>query len=265
MNLQNTVAGFGAKIQSLENDVKTLKDDVSNVKTIQQSEKVRVDTLQDKISAATNASQSSFTAGVQNETAAWMKNLTEHCSLGVKNVSGQLALINETFSQKIKNLEDEEREHQTKLDGLYESFANVSSHVNSIESEWPKFKMSNQKIELATDKNTNDVGALKANVDNLTASVRDIQTNLLVQQSESKKVIDSSSSVAEQVSIQLFKWVLKISLKLVHIFQIAAKRKRTIVRYTKHSKQPAATISWVNSNQISNIRCSKFERIDQFI
>lgn len=103
-----------------------------------------------------------------------MKNLTERCSNGLKNVSDQLAVLTDRYTQKIKSIDDEMHDHQTKLDGLNESFANVSSHVNSIESEWPKFKQSNQQLDATVTRVNNDVQSLKINVGNLNSTIRDL-------------------------------------------------------------------------------------------
>lgn len=192
-NLQNTVAEFGAKIQALNIDVNTLKEDSSAIKTTQQNEKVRVDTLRDKIDTAINASQSSFNANVHNETTAWMKNQTDRFLSDMKNVSDQLKSLNETFSPRINSIETEMHDHQTKLDGLTESFANVSSHVDSIESEWPKFKQSNQKYDSITGTMSKDIDALKTNILNLTAAVNNVQRNLMAQQ----RVTSSSDQVSK--------------------------------------------------------------------
>lgn len=167
VDLKNTVAGFGAKIQALETDVKVLKEEYSGIQSTQQNDKMRLDALQNSIDSINNSSHANFTAGLQNETSAWMKNITEHCSIGLKNVSDQLVAINDTFSQKIKSIDDEMHDHQTRLDGLNESFANVSSHVNSIESEWPKFKQSNQQLDSIVTRLTNDVSHVNATLRDL--------------------------------------------------------------------------------------------------
>lgn len=187
-DLKDTVAGFGAKIQSLENDVKTLQQGNSDMQQAQQASKLRMDALQISIDTISNSTQPNYTPSLQNETSLWMKNLTDHCSSGLKNVSEQLT----AFSQKIKSIDDEMHDHQTKLDGLNENFANVSSHVNSIESEWPKFKQTNQQLDAAVGKMNTDVINLKSNVGSLNATLRD----LLAQQGSMK-----ATSVAQKSAV----------------------------------------------------------------
>lgn len=188
VDLKDTVAGFGAKIQALESDVKVLKEGYSGIQLSQQDSKTRLDALQKSVDSIKNSSHSDFTAGLQNETSLWVKNLTEQCSNGLKNVSDQLTAVNDTFSQKIKGMGDEMHDHQSKLDGLTENFANVSSHVNSIESEWPKFKLSNQQQDEFISKLNSDVIGLKSNVGSLNATFR----AMLAQQEANKKASSSA-------------------------------------------------------------------------
>lgn len=164
-----------------------LKEGYSGIQSTQLSDKTRIDALQNSIDNIKNSSHSNFSVGLQNETSVWMKNFTERCSSGLKNVSDQLIAMNDTFSQKIKSIDDEMHDHQTKLDGLNENFANVSSHVNSIESEWPKFKQNNQQLDTTVNRVNNDVINLKLNVGSLNATLRD----LLAQQG-AKKVTNTA-------------------------------------------------------------------------
>lgn len=175
--MKNTVAGFGAKIQALETDVKNFQDRFIGIQTTQQEDKKRLDTLQSSIESVRNSTQPNASAGLQNETSLWVKNLTERCSNELKNVSDRLVAVNDTLSQKVKSIDDEMHDHKTKLDGLSESFANVSSHVNSIESEWPKFKQNNQKYEALFGTVNNDVINLKTNVDMLKAKLTQQEAN----------------------------------------------------------------------------------------
>lgn len=167
VDLKNTVAGFGAKIQALETDVKNFQDRFNGIQTIRQDDQKRLDALQSSIDSIKNTTQPNFSAGVQNETSLWVKNLTERCSNDLKNVSDRLTAVNDTLSQKVKSIDDEMHDHKTKLDALNESFANVSSHVDSIESEWPVVKRNSQKCEACFGTVNNDVISLKTKVDRL--------------------------------------------------------------------------------------------------
>lgn len=167
--MKNTVAGFGAKIQALETDVKNFQDRFNGIQTAQQQDKTQLAALQSGIERMQNATPSSYPAGLSNETSLWMKNMTDHYSSDLKNISDRLTAINDTLSQKVKSIDDEIHDHKNKLDGLSVSIANVSSHVDSIESEWPKFKQANQKLDAFVGAVNNDVINLKANFDGLNA------------------------------------------------------------------------------------------------
>lgn len=123
-----------------------------------------------------NSTQSGVNPNIQNETSALMQNVTNQCTNGLKSVSDRLVSINDTLSQKTKSLETELHDHQIRLDKLSESFANVSSHVTSIESEWPKFKQTNQNIDAAIGQISNDITDLKSNVTNLKEITHSLQT-----------------------------------------------------------------------------------------
>lgn len=200
VDLKDTVSGFGAKIQALETDVVALKEGYKGIQSTQQSNKAHLDALQNSIDSINNSSHLNFSASIQNETSSWMRNLTENCSNGLKNASDQFRAINDTFSQKIKSIDDEMHDHQTKLDGLSENFANVSSHVNSIESEWPKFKQSNQQLDATVTRVNNDVIGLKLNVSSLNATLRE----LLVQQGAKKSTSSAQgSNVSSNTTTQI--------------------------------------------------------------
>lgn len=140
-----------------------------------------------------NVTQTNVGGGLSNETSVWVKNLTEHCSNDLKNVSDRLTVINDTLSQKVKSIDDEMHDHKTKLDGLNESFANVSSHVDSIEGEWPKFKQTNQQLEATVAKLNSDVISLKTNVDRNNA--------ILAQQGANKQATSSAQdTIVSQLS-----------------------------------------------------------------
>lgn len=179
VDLKDTVAGFGANIQALESDVNTLKERNAAMQQLQDSEKLRLDQLRSTVNNFANLTQLNLTTGTQNESSLWIKNFTDQCSTDLKNVSNQLAAINDTFSQKIKTMDDELHDHQTHLDGLKENLANVSSHVMSIEAEWPKFKQANQNYDMSIGLMSKDILSLKSNVLNLTTAIRNIQTNPL--------------------------------------------------------------------------------------
>lgn len=176
VDLKNTVAGFGAKIQALDTDVKNFQETFNGLQAAQQQDKNQLAALQISIERMQNATPSNYPAGLTNETTIWMKNMTEHYSNDLKNISDRLTAI-DTLSQKVKSIDDEMHDQKNKLDGLSVSIANVSSHVDSIESEWPKFKQANQKLDAFVGAVNNDVINLKANVDGLNARLAQQGTN----------------------------------------------------------------------------------------
>lgn len=177
VDLKDTIASFGAKIQSLETDAKSLKDGYTTIQTAQKTDKQQLDAIQMIVNGITNSTQSNLNGNMQNETSAWMQNVTNQCTNGIKNVSDQLITINDTLSQKTSSLERELHDHQMRLDKLSESFANISSHVTSIEGEWPKFKQTNQNVELAIGKISNDIVELKSNVSNIKEITNALRTD----------------------------------------------------------------------------------------
>lgn len=177
VDLKDTIASFGAKIQSLETDAKSLKEGYTTIQTAQKTDKQQLDAIQMIVNGITNSTQSNLNGNMQNETSAWMQNVTNQCTNGIKNVSDQLITINDTLSQKTSSLERELHDHQMRLDKLSESFANISSHVTSIEGEWPKFKQTNQNVELAIGKISNDIVELKSNVSNIKEITNALRTD----------------------------------------------------------------------------------------
>lgn len=187
------MAGFGAKIQALETDVKNFQDRFNGIQTTQQEDKKRLEALQSSIDSIRNATQPNISSGLQNETSLWVKNLTESCSNDLKNVSDRLTAVNDTLSQKVKSIDDEMHDHKTKLDGLEVSLSNVSSHVDSIESEWPKFKQNNQKYEAMFGTVNNDVINLKTNVDMLKAKLAQQEANKDTASSTQEKMVSKNA------------------------------------------------------------------------
>lgn len=145
--------------------------------------------FQSTIDRIQNTMPTNTLAGLPNETSAWMKNMTDQYSNDLKNISDRLTSINDTLSQKIKSIDDEMNDHKNKLDGLSVSIANVSSHVDSIESEWPKFKQANQKLDAFVGAINNDVINLKANFDGLNTRLTQQGANVKVTSSAQDKPV----------------------------------------------------------------------------
>lgn len=177
VDLKDTVAGFGAKIESLRIDIESIREHYQDVQKLQADDKVLLNKLQIAVDAAVNSTASSANNDFNNKTLDMYHVMQEQCSTGIRNISGQLAAINNTVSQKIKALDDQVHDHNTRIDGLSESYANVSSHVTSMESEWPNFKQMNHQLEAANARIETDVTILKNNTLYLQSIVREIQTN----------------------------------------------------------------------------------------
>lgn len=60
---------------------------------------------------------------------------------------------------------------QTKLDALNENFANVSSHVTSIEDEWPKYKQTAINLEASNKQLASNVLQLENTTAYLTTAI----------------------------------------------------------------------------------------------
>lgn len=174
VDLKDTVAGFGAKIESLRIDIESIREHYQDVQKSQQDDKDLLNKLQTAVNVIANSTASSANNDTNNKS---LDMYREQCSTGIRNISGQLATINNTVSQKIKALDDQVHDHTTKLDGLSESYANVSSHVTSMESEWPNFKQTNHQLEAANARMETDVTALKNNTLYLQSILTEIQSN----------------------------------------------------------------------------------------
>lgn len=159
VNLKDTVAGFGAKIEALRIDVDSLKENYHDVQKNQNDDKVNMDKLKMSIDQMVNTSASISMGAITNQTAIFYQNLTDRC---INNVTAQLTVANDTILQRIKVLDDQLHEHNVKIDGLSESLANVSSHVTSIENEWPKFKSDNAQMDMDIAIVKNDTLLLKS-------------------------------------------------------------------------------------------------------
>lgn len=166
--------------------MKNFQDLFNGIKAAQQQDKNQLAALQTGIERVQNATPSNYPAGLSNETSTWMRNMTEIYSNDLRNISDRLTAINETLSQKVKSIDDEIHDHKNKLDGLSVSIANVSSHVDSIETEWPKFKQANQKLDAFVGAVNNDVITLKGQIDGLNA-------RLTVQQGANVKATNSQA------------------------------------------------------------------------
>lgn len=177
VDLKDTVAGFGAKIESLRIDIESIREHYQDVQKSQHDDKLLLNKLQGAVDAAANSTASNANSDFNNKSLDLYRVMQEQCSTGIRNISGQLATINDTMSQKIKVLDDQVHDHTTKLDGLTESYANVSSHVTSMESEWPVFKQMNHQLEAANLRIETDVSTLKNDTSYLQAIVREIQSN----------------------------------------------------------------------------------------
>lgn len=193
VDLKGTVAGFGAKLESLRIDIESIREHYQDVQKSQQDDKVMLNKLQTAIDAAINSTAANANNDFNNKSLGMYRVMQEQCSTGIRNISGQLATINDTVSQKIKALDDQVHDHNTRLDTLSESYANVSSHVTSMESEWPNFKQMNHQLEAANGRIETDVTALKNNTLYLQSIMREMQTNpRLFKQSAHDDLVSSS-------------------------------------------------------------------------
>lgn len=170
VDLKDTVAGFGAKIEALRIDVDSLKENHREVQKVQNDEKSLANKLQLSVDQMANSIASISAGNANNQTSAFYEALTNQCTMGIRNITAQLTTANYTFNQRIKALDDQIHEHNLKLDGLSENYANVSSHVTSIESEWPKFKSENVHLTSEIAFLKNDTLFLKAELSRLHSS-----------------------------------------------------------------------------------------------
>lgn len=195
VNLKDTVASFGAKVESLRVDVEAVKDNVRTIQTGQKDDHIQLMKLQSVVDQNVNSTSSVTSGNGNNQTMQMIRAVSEQCSTDLRNMSGRLDTINDILSQKIKALDDETHDHNVKLDSLSESYANVSSHVTSMESEWPIFKQSNQQLA--------GLNAELLNVKNhtlyLDAVVKELQTKLTT---NADKRVDPMFSTSQNQQIK---------------------------------------------------------------
>lgn len=199
VDLKDTVAGFGAKMEALRIDIDSIRENYQDVQKSQRDEKVLLNKLQTAVDVTANTTASSGNNIFNNKSLDMYRMMQEQCSTGIRNISGQLATINDTMSQKIKALNDQVHEHNTKLDVLSESYANVSSHVTSMESEWPIFKQMNHKLETATIALGTDITILKNNTMYLQSVLKEIQTNVATHMEQQRMFQPQDDNVVRKV------------------------------------------------------------------
>lgn len=231
VDLKDTVAGFGAKIESLRIDIESIREHYQDVQKSQQDDKALLSNLRTAVDAAVNSTANSASIDFNNKSLDMYRVMQEQCSTGIRNISGQLAAINNTVSQKIKALDDQVHDHNSRLDVLSESYANVSSHVTSMESEWPTFKQKSHQLEAATARIETDVSGLKNNTLYLQSIVREIQANQrMFKQAPRDELVSDEQKRGES----LVEYSLMIDIR----FQASATRTETMFSSTNGNAGP---------------------------
>ncbi|KAJ6647115.1 hypothetical protein Bhyg_02335 [Pseudolycoriella hygida] len=174
--LQTNVATFGAKIQDLSVGVDQLKERLREVQKNSFENKENLTRLMTNFNAMTK-NQTSSLIGLSNSvnTTNMLNNISQFFTYEIKNLSLQLSTVNNTLSQKAKGLEEDFRSQKPKLDALIENFANMSSHVTSIENDWTKYKQTALDFEENSMKINAEIIFLKNNTERIASSVNDIQ------------------------------------------------------------------------------------------
>lgn len=133
--LQNNVANFGAKMADLRIDIDSLKEHILAAET-------NVTTLAEQYNRLFN-NKTIFapTTSLHNETLQSIGNLTAFFTAQLQNITVKLFTLNDTLSQRVHGLDDDLRQHQTKLDTLMENVTSLSTHVVSMQNDWTKYRI----------------------------------------------------------------------------------------------------------------------------
>lgn len=137
--LQNSVANFGARIKNLDVEVDSLKEHKRLMLLFEKETKDNITELEQHI--IQNGSGINVTDMLSNATIIRLvHNLTDTYGEQLRILSDRLVKINDTLSQQVKGIDDDIREHKSKIDELTDNYANMISHVTSIENDLVKLK-----------------------------------------------------------------------------------------------------------------------------
>lgn len=144
--LQSSVANFGAHIKDLGVEVESLKEHKRLMLLFQMETKDNITKLEQHIIQNGNGSMLvngfNVTDVLSNDTIIRIvHDLTDTYREQLHTLVDRLQNINNTLSQQVINLDDDTREHKSKIDKLTDDFANMTSHVTSIENDLVKLKV----------------------------------------------------------------------------------------------------------------------------
>ncbi|XP_037033461.1 uncharacterized protein LOC119072370 isoform X2 [Bradysia coprophila] len=198
--LQTNVATFGAKIQDLTVGMDELKERLREVQKNANQNKENLTQLITKFDVMTK-NQTSSLNGLNNDlnTTNMLKNMSQFFTYEIKNLSLQLSTVNNTLSQKASGLEEDFRSQKPKFDALIENFANMSSHVTSIENDWTKYKQTALDFEENSMKMNAEIIYLKNNTDRIATSVNDMQAETRRRQNLARVSKEMQENVFQQM------------------------------------------------------------------
>lgn len=143
--LQSSVANFGAHIKDLGVEVESLKEHKRAMLLFQTETKDNITKLEQHIIQNGNGSMLingfNVTDVLSNDTIIRLvHDITDTYSEQLNSLSGRMHVIEDTVSQQYKGIDNDIREHKSKLDDLTDKYANISSHVTSIENDLVNLK-----------------------------------------------------------------------------------------------------------------------------
>lgn len=145
--LQENIAGFGAQMKDVSMELNTLKEHVQDMKKQETETKDSLEKLDSYVHSANGTGNASNILQVNNATILEIvHNLTHTYDDQLHSLSTQLVNVNDTLSQRTNHLNDDVLEHKTKLDTLIENYANMTSHVISVENDLIELKKTVPKI-----------------------------------------------------------------------------------------------------------------------
>uniref|UniRef100_A0A1L8DK03 Putative serine/threonine-protein kinase n=1 Tax=Nyssomyia neivai TaxID=330878 RepID=A0A1L8DK03_9DIPT len=188
--LQTSIADFGAKIRDLSSAVDDLKDRMTRVQQEVQNNTNYSHHLQeislerrvnDTLGNLNNSSPQHLDA---------LTNFTGNFSQQLSKINDTLNAINNVLSQKTQSIEEDEMEQKKRIDRLYDSVSNTSSHVSSIEEDWSQYKQNVKGLESARVATEARLSKLENDTDNLIRTLEKIRGENQVQSERFTKDIE---------------------------------------------------------------------------
>ncbi|XP_053684311.1 uncharacterized protein LOC128734256 [Sabethes cyaneus] len=164
-SLMTNVANLGSQIKDALARITSLEDRYTKAQSEQKTLAKSLDDLQTVFGEIRNGSSTASIAGssANNITEQNIANIREQLSNQISNLAQNVTEELETLKHKNIWLDNDLKNHKTRIDQLLENSANISSHVKSVENIWVEMKTNLKNLESA-GKEVNDQIQLLQNV-----------------------------------------------------------------------------------------------------